>query len=82
MKQKIEGGTTNYPKQTDTMEVKPTTNYSKEDIKNEGIMETLIKIYCQALEFSRKANQVVGENHDYYITMEQLERLIKPYDSK
>jgi len=45
-----------------------------------GKMELLIEIYTKALMFSRQANQVVGEKHDYYITMEQLERLIKPYD--
>lgn len=43
-----------------------------------GMKEVLIEIYTKALMFSRKANQVVGEKHDYYITMEQLERLIKP----
>lgn len=39
----------------------------------------LEEIYLQALAISRK--QTVGEKHDYYITIEQLENILKVFQS-
>ena len=36
-----------------------------------------IYLYTKAIELARNTNQVVGEKNDYYITLEQLERLLK-----
>jgi hypothetical protein len=35
-----------------------------------------IQVYAQAIELARINNQTVGENNDYFITLEQLERLL------
>lgn len=40
-------------------------------------MDKLLELYINATELSRDAKQTVGENNDYYITLEQLEALIK-----
>ena len=40
-------------------------------------MNELQEIYANATMFAMKNNQTVGEKHDYYITLEQLEGLIK-----
>ena len=34
------------------------------------------EIYTKAIELARKNKQVIGEKNDYYITLEQLERLL------
>lgn len=40
---------------------------------------TLIDLYSDAVVFAQENNQVVGENRDYYITLEQLEFLCKKW---
>ncbi len=35
-----------------------------------------VKVYSDALVMARRVNQTVGENNDYYITVEQLEVLL------
>lgn len=45
-------------------------------------MEANIKMtefYIEALTKAKANDQVVGENHDYYITLWQLETLLKTY---
>lgn len=36
-----------------------------------------LAVYIAALDLARANNQTVGEKGDYYITLEQLERLIR-----
>lgn len=36
-------------------------------------------IYMKAIKHARSENQMVGEKNDYYITIEQLEGIIKAY---
>lgn len=40
----------------------------------------LEEIYLNATEVSQKNNQTVGEKNDYYITLEQLERILKNFE--
>lgn len=35
------------------------------------------EIYIKAIEISRQLKQTVGEKNDYYITLEQLEKIIQ-----
>ncbi len=35
-----------------------------------------IDIYIEAVKLAQRNNQVVGEKSDYYVTLEQLERLL------
>ena len=42
-----------------------------------GKQEALVMIYSKAIELSRNNKQTVGEKNDYYITLEQLEALLK-----
>ena len=42
----------------------------------------LINIYSKVINLSRENNQVVGENNDYYITLEQLEALFKEWKAE
>jgi len=35
------------------------------------------EIYIEAIQLARNNNQVVGEKNDFYITLEQLEFLLK-----
>ena len=35
-----------------------------------------IKIYSEAIVVSRELKQTIGECHDYYITLEQLEEIL------
>lgn len=37
----------------------------------------LEELYTMAVIFARGANQVAGENRDYYVTLGQLEAFIK-----
>lgn len=37
----------------------------------------MIELYSKALQLAQKNNQVVGEKSDYYVTVAQLERLLK-----
>lgn len=39
----------------------------------------LIDLYTSAIELARMKQQMIGEKNDYYITLEQLERLIKTW---
>ena len=34
-------------------------------------------IYLEAIQWARKNNQTVGEKNDYYVTLEQLEAILK-----
>ena len=36
-------------------------------------------VYVQATKISRKENQTVGEKHEYYITLYQLQEIIESY---
>jgi hypothetical protein len=40
----------------------------------------LEEIYTTAIKISRKNNQTAGEKNDYYITLEQLEAILKEYE--
>ena len=42
----------------------------------------LIMIYTNAIELSHSNNQVIGEKLDYYITLEQLEGILKEFVPK
>ena len=44
------------------------------------IQAMLEQIYSMAILMSRKNKQVVGGKNDYYITLEQLERIIKSFE--
>jgi hypothetical protein len=37
----------------------------------------LEEVYSQAVKVSMEAGQVAGDKNDYYITLEQLERVLK-----
>ena len=37
----------------------------------------VVEIYSNAIALAQKNNQVVGRKNDYYITIEQLEYLLK-----
>jgi len=41
------------------------------------VSEESLEIYSEATKLAMKNNQVVGKNNDYYITLEQLEEIIK-----
>jgi hypothetical protein len=43
------------------------------------LIATLIQIYAKAVGIARNNNQTVGENNDYYITLEQLEALFNEW---
>ena len=53
-------------------------NQHKEQMK-ELLSTTLTQIYTKAILWARKNNQVVGEKNDYYITLEQLEEILKEW---
>ncbi len=40
-------------------------------------MDDLIDVYTIATQMAMGRQQTVGEKNDYYITLEQLERIIK-----
>ena len=44
-------------------------------------MKDLMNLYVEATQIAFKNNQVVGENRDYYITLEQLEAILKTYEA-
>jgi len=37
----------------------------------------IVQFYSQAIKLAQSNNQVVGVNNDYYITLEQLENMLK-----
>ncbi len=41
--------------------------------------EAMLSLYSDATVFAMKNKQTVGEKHDFYITLEQLEALIRPF---
>lgn len=41
--------------------------------------EAMVSLYTDAIRLARNEGQTLGTKSDYYITLEQLERLIKPY---
>jgi len=43
------------------------------------IQSMLEEIYMRALEISRNNGQMVGQKKDYYITLEQLEGIVKSF---
>lgn len=43
----------------------------------EEIQKTLANIYWDAIGFCRTHNQTVGENNDYFLTLSQLNSLLK-----
>lgn len=40
----------------------------------------LEQIYLDAYAVARKNNQTVGEKNDYYLTVEQLEHILKEFE--
>ena len=46
------------------------------------VNDNLMILYAEATLLARQVKQVVGENRDYYITLEQLENLIKSVESR
>lgn len=44
--------------------------------------DEFVELYTAAVLLSRQNNQTVGEKNDYYVTLEQLERLIQSLLSK
>jgi hypothetical protein len=36
-----------------------------------------LQLYSWVTNFAMKNNQVIGENRDYYITLQQLEEILK-----
>lgn len=43
------------------------------------LIQTLINIYVKATNIAQNNNQVVGENRDFYITLEQLMNLFNEW---
>ncbi len=43
------------------------------------LLQTLVQIYTKAIQLARSNNQTVGENNNYYITLEQLEALFSEW---
>ena len=41
------------------------------------VPEILIEIYTEAIKLAHKSQQLTGEENNYYITLEQLEAIIK-----
>ena len=39
----------------------------------------LMQIYTEVIKFAHSNNQVVGENNDFYITLEQLEAIMMKF---
>lgn len=45
-----------------------------------GIIQAMLEdIYSQAISVARQTNQTIGENNNYYITLYQLEQILKVY---
>ena len=42
-----------------------------------NLEDKIIEIYTKAIELAREKNQTIGEKNDYYITLEQLEKIVK-----
>ena len=45
------------------------------------VHDELINLMARAIELARDNKQVIGENNDYFLTLFQLEALIKLYDN-
>lgn len=43
------------------------------------VSDQLLKVYTDATTNAMKNNQVVGENNDYYVTLEQLMAIISQF---
>ena len=41
--------------------------------------EAFVRLYSDAITFARETGQTVGEENDYYVTLQQLENLMRPY---
>ena len=41
--------------------------------------DAMTSVYMDAIKLAQNKNQIVGEKNDYYITLEQLEALIRPF---
>ena len=41
--------------------------------------EAFGRLYLDATIFAKQTSQTIGEKRDYYITLEQLMELMKPY---
>lgn len=45
-----------------------------------GIIQAMLEdIYSQTISVARQTNQTIGENNNYYITLYQLEQILKVY---
>lgn len=49
----------------------------EEEAYESGKRQGMQKVYIQAVALAHKEDQTVGEDNDYYITLEQLELIIK-----
>lgn len=45
-----------------------------------GKNDILLIIYAEATMLARQAKQTVGEKHDFYVTLEQLESIVKQHE--
>jgi hypothetical protein len=41
--------------------------------------EAMSRLYLEAITLARQTQQTTGKKNDYYITLEQLEALIRPF---
>lgn len=41
--------------------------------------EAMMSLYADATKFAMQMHQTVGKKHDYYITLAQLEAMIRPF---
>lgn len=47
---------------------------------NSILNQTLTIIYRKAISFAQENKQTVGEKNDFYITLEQLEKLLTEWE--
>lgn len=43
------------------------------------MQNSMVQLYTDATNLAHENNQVVGEKNDYYVTLQQLEAIIKAY---
>lgn len=41
--------------------------------------EAMMSLYADATTFARETRQTIGEKNEYYITLQQLENLMRPF---
>ncbi len=46
---------------------------------NSEIQKVLVELYAECIEWSRLKKQTIGKYNDYYVTLSQLEALMKKF---